>query len=141
FIEIFTHPELPNEREAQQLLERVARMVRPVMLSNRLSGESLYEGMDTEFAEISDDGVADDNILMGMHTLNLAGEQQIFLRLRHPANISCFVDEVQICDTLLHELMHNIHRDHEAPFRAMWHRLRLEFLDLMNRGAVHVDGF
>ncbi|KAF8053743.1 WLM domain-containing protein [Lyophyllum atratum] len=146
FDAIVSNPHLAWTRQAQHLLERVARLMRPVMLANNLSANLLLEGTCSRFAEMADctrnaGSATDGSRVLGLSRVNQAGVREIYLRLRRPGDISHFLEEVQICDTLMHELTHNIHGHHKAPFRAMWHRLRLEFLDLMNSGVVHVNGF
>ncbi|KAJ3577554.1 hypothetical protein NPX13_g3018 [Xylaria arbuscula] len=70
----------------------------------------------------------------GLLGLNINRGQKICLRLRQHHDSSLFLPIEQAADTMLHELVHNVHGPHDAKFNALWDQLRDELLSLTMKG-------
>lgn len=69
-----------------------------------------------------------------MTGLNVNRGQKILLRLRHAGDQNQFLPVEQVTDTMLHELSHIVHGDHDAAFHALWDQLRDEHEGLLMKG-------
>ncbi|XP_023536323.1 uncharacterized protein LOC111797532 isoform X1 [Cucurbita pepo subsp. pepo] len=108
-----------GEKEAKEMLERIAKQVQPIMCRHKWRVKVLSEFCPKNPALL---GV---NVGRGIH---------VKLRLRRPNRDGDFFPFNQVLDTMLHELCHNLHGPHNANFYKLWDELRKECEELMARG-------
>nr|POE49540.1 dna-dependent metalloprotease wss1 [Quercus suber] len=101
------------------LLRKVASMVKPIMRKRGWKVQILAEFLPPEYN------------LLG---LNINKGYKICIRLRYHHNPDLFLPVEEICDTMLHELSHNVFGTHDAKFHALWEELRDEYETLMLKG-------
>ncbi|KAK8203815.1 zinc ion binding protein [Phyllosticta capitalensis] len=110
---------LPRANEAQNMLKKLASVVKPIMRKRNWRvgqlGEFLPEAAN----------------LLG---LNVNHGQKIWIRLRYPHSTNQFMDYDTVADTLLHELSHNAIGPHNAQFHKLWNELREEYWALKRQG-------
>ncbi|KAF2146689.1 uncharacterized protein K452DRAFT_294238 [Aplosporella prunicola CBS 121167] len=110
---------LPKEKEALEILRKIASLVKPIMRKRNWRVHTLCEFLPNDAA------------LLG---LNINHTQRICVRLRHTHDPKQFVHDDMIIDTLLHELSHVIWGDHDVRFNALWDELRSEYHALKAQG-------
>ncbi|KAI3727397.1 hypothetical protein L1987_67211 [Smallanthus sonchifolius] len=108
-----------REKEARQILEKVAKQVQPIMRNRKWKVNILSEFWPSNPA------------LLG---LNVNGGQEVKLRLRTQYNELEFFPYHQILDTMLHELCHNQYGPHNADFYNLLDEIRKECEELMAKG-------
>ncbi|XP_022937195.1 DNA-dependent metalloprotease WSS1-like isoform X3 [Cucurbita moschata] len=108
-----------GEKEAKEMLERIAKQVQPIMRRHKWRVKVLSEFCPKNPALL---GV---NVGRGIH---------VKLRLRRPNRDGDFFPFNQVLDTMLHELCHNLHGPHNANFFKLWDGLRKECEELMAKG-------
>ncbi|KIW20190.1 hypothetical protein PV08_00765 [Exophiala spinifera] len=106
-------------REALQMLQKIASMVKPIMRQR-----NWRVGVLTEFYP------REANLL----GLNINGGEKIRLRLRHAGDDTQFLPFESVLDTMLHELCHIVHGPHNQAFNALWDKLRDEHEALLRKG-------
>ncbi|KAJ2376045.1 hypothetical protein IW150_002205 [Coemansia sp. RSA 2607] len=114
-----------NRAQAQQLLQRVAAQVRPVM-----QARGWHVPVVREFLPRNAN-------LLGV---NINGGQEIRIRLRPAHDPSVFLAFGDLVGTMLHELAHIVRGPHDAVFYATLDALREETQRLMDAGYAG-DGF
>ncbi|KAI3466431.1 hypothetical protein Pfo_023094 [Paulownia fortunei] len=117
--EIKTLKRKPKEEVAQNILDRVAKQVQPIMRKHNWRVKLLSEFCPKNRA------------LLG---LNVGGGIHVKLRLRRPDKDEEFLPFHEVLDTMLHELCHNVHGPHNASFYKLWDEIRKECEDLINKG-------
>nr|POE48327.1 dna-dependent metalloprotease wss1 [Quercus suber] len=110
---------LPRGDTALTMLRKVASMVKPIMRKRGWKVQILAEFLPPEYN------------LLG---LNINKGFKICIRLRYHHNPGLFLPVEEICDTMLHELSHNVFGAHDANFHALWEELRDEYETLMLKG-------
>jgi hypothetical protein len=112
-------PHLPNTGAALDLLERLARAVEPLMVSNGLFIDHL-----TEFLPRQE--------LLGM---NQGRGVKVSIRLRRDDDrmIEQFLSDEELLGTLLHELAHNRFHDHDEHFEKYLDGLKSQYYLLVSR--------
>ncbi|XP_022139768.1 DNA-dependent metalloprotease WSS1 isoform X2 [Momordica charantia] len=108
-----------GEKEAREILERIAKQVQPIMRRHKWRVKVLSEFCPKNRA------------LLG---LNVGRGIHVKLRLRRPNRDEDFIPFNQVLDTMLHELCHNLHGPHNANFYKLWDELRKECEELMAKG-------
>ncbi|XP_038898345.1 uncharacterized protein LOC120086023 [Benincasa hispida] len=108
-----------GEKEAKEILERIAKQVQPIMRRHKWRVKVLSEFCPKNPA------------LLG---LNVGRGIHVKLRLRRPNRDGDFYPFNQVLDTMLHELCHNLHGPHNANFYKLWDELRKECEELMAKG-------
>lgn len=108
-----------GEKEAKEILERIAKQVQPIMHRHKWRVKILSEFCPKNPA------------LLG---LNVGRGIHVKLRLRRPNRDGDFFPFNQVLDTMLHELCHNLHGPHNANFYKLWDELRKECEELMAKG-------
>ena len=119
-VDEFQHlSEKSRPRDALQMLQKIASMVKPIMRQR-----NWRVGVLTEFYphEVN---------LLG---LNINRGEKICLRLRYPGDDSQFLPFENVLDTMLHELCHIVHGPHDQAFNALWDKLRDEHEALLRKG-------
>ncbi|KAL8147691.1 hypothetical protein AgCh_005134 [Apium graveolens] len=109
-----------KQDEAQNILNRIAKQVEPIMRKHNWRVKLLSEFCPKNPA------------LLG---LNVNHGVHVKLRLRRPNRDSEFYPFHQLLDTMLHELCHNAHGPHNALFYKLWDQLRKECEELINKGS------
>ena len=115
-LEITHLDHLPRQREARLYLTRIAALVKPLMRARGWQVELLAELPPNQRNP-------DGNRVWG---LNVNGGEQISLCLRQPFDHSQFLPMERMADTMLHELAHMVHSEHDHRFHALWRELRAE---------------
>uniref|UniRef100_H3GW61 WLM domain-containing protein n=1 Tax=Phytophthora ramorum TaxID=164328 RepID=H3GW61_PHYRM len=111
---------LRRQREqAQQLLERLAAAVLPILTRRRFRVRRLLEFFPT------------DGALLGM---NVNRGAKIYVRLRPKRTPESFYPYEALLETLLHELTHMVHGPHNQAFYQYLDELKQEMESLMVRG-------
>ncbi len=119
-VDSFTHlKEMDRQDEALHYLKRLASLVKPVMRARGWKVKYLSE-MYPEQAN-----------LLG---LNVNRGERILIRLRHPYDRNQFLGFEKMVDTMLHELAHIVHGEHDHKFNALWDELREELDSMMLKG-------
>ncbi|KAL6248986.1 hypothetical protein RBB50_004049 [Rhinocladiella similis] len=119
-VDEFQHlSEKSRPREALQMLQKIASMVKPIMRQR-----NWRVGVLTEF-------YPRESNLLG---LNVNGGEKICLRLRHAGDDTQFLPFESVLDTMLHELCHIVHGPHNQAFNALWDKLRDEHEALLRKG-------
>ncbi|KAI2401853.1 hypothetical protein LOZ67_002129 [Ophidiomyces ophidiicola] len=113
------HKHRAKEAEALTLLRRVASLVKPIMRQRSWKVHTLSEFYPSTAR------------LLG---LNVNHGDKICLRLRQHYDERVFLPYEEIVDTMLHELCHIVHGEHNAKFHALWNQLRLECERLIRNG-------
>ncbi|XP_023525391.1 uncharacterized protein LOC111789010 [Cucurbita pepo subsp. pepo] len=108
-----------GEKEAKEILERIAKQVQPIMRKRKWRVKVLSEFCPKNPA------------LLG---LNVGRGIHVKLRLRRPNRDGDFFPFNQVLDTMLHELCHNLISPHNANFYKLWDELRKECEELMAKG-------
>ncbi|TYK07928.1 DNA damage response protein WSS1 [Cucumis melo var. makuwa] len=108
-----------GEKEAKDILERIAKQVQPIMRKHKWRVKVLSEFCPKNPA------------LLG---LNVGRGIHVKLRLRRPNRDGDFFPFNQVLDTMLHELCHNLHGPHNANFYKLWDELRKECEELVAKG-------
>ncbi|KAI9829297.1 MAG: hypothetical protein M1826_005761 [Phylliscum demangeonii] len=108
-----------REAEALKALQRIASLVKPIMRQRGWRVGTLREFYPPE------------RNLLG---INWNRGQEICLRLRYPGDERQFIPLEQVVDTMLHELSHIVHNEHDAKFHALWQQLRDEHEQLARQG-------
>ncbi|KAH6669223.1 WLM domain-containing protein [Halenospora varia] len=109
----------PREKDALEILKKIASLVKPIMRARNWK-----VGVLAEF-------YPDQQNLLG---INQNRGQKICLRLRYPGDVTQFLPLEQVVDTMLHELAHNVHGPHNAEFHALWDQQRKEYEALIAKG-------
>ncbi|KAJ9502370.1 hypothetical protein LTR96_003449 [Exophiala xenobiotica] len=119
-VDEFQHlSEKSRPRDALQMLQKIASMVKPIMRQR-----NWRVGVLTEF-------YPHEANLLG---LNINRGEKICLRLRYPGDDSQFLPFENVLDTMLHELCHIVHGPHDQAFHALWDKLRDEHEALLRKG-------
>ncbi|KIW48083.1 uncharacterized protein PV06_00705 [Exophiala oligosperma] len=119
-VDEFQHlSEKSRPREALQMLQKIASMVKPIMRQR-----NWRVGVLTEFYP------REANLL----GLNVNRGEKICLRLRHAGDDTQFLPFESVLDTMLHELCHIVHGPHHQAFNALWDKLRDEHEALLRKG-------
>ncbi|KAI9794175.1 MAG: hypothetical protein M1816_006100 [Peltula sp. TS41687] len=108
-----------REAEALKTLQKIASLVKPIMRQRGWRVGTLREFYPPE------------RNLLG---LNWNRGQEICLRLRYPGDERQFLPMDQVVDTMLHELSHIVHDEHDNKFHALWQQLRDEHEQLVGKG-------
>ena len=117
---------LPNQAEAQKLLDKVAWQVQPIMRKHKWTVPVLAEFLPKSG---------------GLLGLNRNRGQKIQVRLRQDKSGPLMPYESAL-GTTLHELCHNVHGAHGAPFYKLLDELRDECDALEDKGKGGAgDGF
>ncbi|KAL2154394.1 hypothetical protein VTH82DRAFT_3070 [Thermothelomyces myriococcoides] len=122
----YTHLKgMPREREALDLLKRLAALVKPIMQARKWKVGTLSEMYPPE---------------ANLWGLNV-NRNHILIRLRSPHDCNQFLPFEQLIDTMLHELCHLVHGPHDHKFNALWDELRKELEQLMMKGHTGETNF
>jgi len=114
---------MPNDAEAKSILERIAHQVQPIMKRRQFQCPVLKEF----FPRAAN--------LLGINVGGGGGNtQEICVRLRPASRPNSFLNYDTILGTMLHELTHNIHGPHAAPFYKLLDELTSECEELMAKG-------
>ncbi|KAH6592472.1 hypothetical protein BASA50_008088 [Batrachochytrium salamandrivorans] len=108
-----------NVSVAQELLERIAAHVKPIIKSRHFRVGSLEEFYPTN---------------PGLLGLNVNRGQVIRIRLRSAADDNRFLEFNDLIGTMLHELTHNVHGPHDAVFYKYLDELFSEYENAMDNG-------
>ncbi|KAF1784676.1 WLM domain [Phytophthora cactorum] len=111
----------PQRAQAQQLLERLAAAVLPILTRRRFRVRRLREFFPK------------DGALLGM---NVNRGAKIYVRLRPKRTPESFYPYEALLETLLHELTHMVHGPHNEAFYQYLEELKQEMEALMVRGLV-----
>ncbi|KIO21403.1 hypothetical protein M407DRAFT_245488 [Tulasnella calospora MUT 4182] len=126
FVQRFMHlKEMPREKEALAILQKVASLVKPIM---RKHGWVL-----PVLAEFYPENP-------GLLGLDINGGQKICVRLRPYFDKGAFLREEEIIGTMLHELTHNVHGPHDQQFYKFLSKLEDEY-DALQRSGYAGEGF
>ncbi|KAG8896704.1 hypothetical protein FRC01_011666 [Tulasnella sp. 417] len=126
FVQRFMHlKEMPREKEALAILQKVASLVKPIM---RKHGWVL-----PVLAEFYPENP-------GLLGININGGQKICLRLRPYFDKGAFLRQEEIVSTMLHELTHNVHGPHDQQFYKFLSKLEDEY-DALQRSGYAGEGF
>ncbi|KAL4106079.1 hypothetical protein PRIC1_004133 [Phytophthora ramorum] len=106
----------PQREQAQQLLERLAAAVLPILMRRRFRVRRLLEFFPT------------DGALLGM---NVNRGAKIYVRLRPKRTPESFYPYEALLETLLHELTHMVHGPHNQAFYQYLDELKQEMESLM----------
>ncbi|KAG7386218.1 hypothetical protein PHYPSEUDO_000539 [Phytophthora pseudosyringae] len=115
----------PQRAQAQQLLERLAAAVLPILTRRRFRVRRLLEFFPK------------DGALLGM---NVNRGAKIYVRLRPKRTPASFYPYEELLRTLLHELTHMVHGPHNQVFYRYLDELKHEMEALMVRGLVGEEG-
>ncbi|GHJ84331.1 hypothetical protein NliqN6_0733 [Naganishia liquefaciens] len=119
----------PYSEKAEQLLLKVASLVKPIMVKHGWKVGTLAEMFP------------DNPSLLG---LNVNRGAKILLRLRPHQSPDTFYDQDQLVLVMLHELTHNVHGPHDASFYKLLGELEEEWYELKRKGysgdGFHSDG-
>ncbi|KAG3119742.1 hypothetical protein PI124_g2104 [Phytophthora idaei] len=115
----------PQRAQAQQLLERLAAAVLPILTRRRFRVRRLHEFFPK------------DGALLGM---NVNRGAKIYVRLRPKRTPESFYPYEALLETLLHELTHMVHGPHNEAFYQYLEELKQEMEALMVRGLVGEEG-
>ncbi|KAF4148483.1 WLM domain-containing protein [Phytophthora infestans] len=115
----------PQRVQAQQLLERLAAAVLPILTRRRFHVRRLHEFFPK------------DGALLGMN-VNRGAKIYVRLRLKHAPDT--FYPYEALLETLLHELTHMVHGPHNEAFYTYLEELKAEMESLMVRGLVGEEG-
>ncbi|KAE9348786.1 hypothetical protein PF008_g7181 [Phytophthora fragariae] len=115
----------PQRAQAQQLLERLAAAVLPILTGRRFRVRRLLEFFPK------------DGGLLGM---NVNRGAKIYVRLRPQRSPGSFLPYEALLETLLHELTHMVHGPHNQAFYQYLDELKQEMESLMVRGLVGEEG-
>ncbi|KAJ2520287.1 hypothetical protein H4217_002144 [Coemansia sp. RSA 1939] len=115
----------PNSSEAQELLQRIAAVVRPIMQTRGWKVKRLREFYPRNTS------------LLG---LNVDRGAEIRIRLRMPHDHTAFLRYEDLLGTMLHELVHIVQGPHDARFYAILDELKAEAEQLLAAGYSG-DGF
>mmetsp|Transcript_30084 Transcript_30084/g.38649 ORF Transcript_30084/g.38649 Transcript_30084/m.38649 type:complete len:496 (-) Transcript_30084:113-1600(-) len=110
---------LPRQKECQELLEKIARQVEPILMRRKWKVRLL-----TEFSP-------KDRGLLGM---NVNRGQKILIRMRPAHSPNSFYPYEHLLGTMLHELAHMEIGPHNAAFQKLWDDLWDEVEQLMDQG-------
>lgn len=110
---------LPRTDSALTFLRKVASAVKPIMKKRGWRVQVLAEFLPT------------DQSLLG---ININKGYKICIRLRYHNNPHLFLPFEQVCDTMLHELSHNVWGEHDSNFHKLWDELRDEHEALIRKG-------
>lgn len=114
---------MSNDVEAKSILEKVALQVQPIMRRRQFTVPVLKEFFPSQAN------------LLGINVGGGGGNtQEICLRLRPASRPTTFMHYESILATVLHELSHNIHGPHAAPFYKLLDELTAECEELMAKG-------
>ncbi|KAG8896757.1 hypothetical protein FRC00_005316 [Tulasnella sp. 408] len=124
FVQRFMHlKEMPREKEALAILQKVASLVKPIM---RKHGWVL-----PVLAEFYPENPG---------LLDINGGQKICLRLRPYFDKGAFLRQEEIIGTMLHELTHNVRGPHDQEFYKFLSKLEDEY-DALQRSGYAGEGF
>ncbi|KAG6602796.1 Neutral zinc metallopeptidase, Zn-binding site [Phytophthora cinnamomi] len=115
----------PQRAQAQQILERLAAAVLPILTRRRFCVRRLLEFFPK------------DGCLLGM---NVNRGAKIYVRLRPQRSPGSFLPYEALLETLLHELTHMVHGPHNQAFYQYLDELKQEMESLMVRGLVGEEG-
>ncbi|OWZ21236.1 Neutral zinc metallopeptidase [Phytophthora megakarya] len=115
----------PRRAEAQQLLERLAAAVLPILTRRRFRVRRLLEFFPK------------DGALLGM---NVNRGAKIYVRRTPKQTVEYFYPYEALLETLLHELTHMVHGPHNQAFYQYLDELKQEMESLMIRGLVGQEG-
>lgn len=114
---------MPNDVEAKSILEKIAYQVQPIMRKRQFTCPVLKEFFPSR------------TNLLGINVGGGGGNtQEICVRLRPASRPNTFLHYESILGTMLHELSHNIHGAHAAPFYKLLEELTAECEELMAKG-------
>jgi hypothetical protein len=114
---------MANDPEAKAILDKIAYQVQPIMRRRNFTCPVLKEFFPKA------------RNLLGINVGGGGGNtQEICLRLRPASSPTTFMDYESILYTMLHELTHNIHSPHAAPFYKLLDELKAECEELMAKG-------
>lgn len=120
YIKSFTHlKDKPNEKQALEMLKRIASLVKPIMRAHNWVLPVLSEFFPTN---------------PGLLGMNVNHGEKIYLRLRPHHSPSWFMDEEEVVGTMLHELTHNVHGPHDDKFYKFLSGLEDEYYALRVKG-------
>ncbi|XAR74039.1 hypothetical protein NMG60_11008193 [Bertholletia excelsa] len=110
-----------RESEAREILESIAKLVRPIMCKRKWKVNTLSEFCPAK------------PFLLG---INIGRGAEISLRIRRQDNELDFFPYNQILNTMLHELCHNDYGPHNSHFYKLWDEIREECNELMAKGII-----
>jgi hypothetical protein len=114
---------MPNDVEAKSILEKIAHQVQPIMKRRQFTCPILKEFFPSK------------TNLLGINVGGGGGNtQEICVRLRPASRPNSFLTYESILATMLHELSHNMHGAHAAPFYKLLDELTAECEELMAKG-------
>ncbi|KAG9004412.1 hypothetical protein FRB90_010907 [Tulasnella sp. 427] len=126
FVQRFSHIKaMPREKEALEILQKVASLVKPIMRKHAWVLPVLAEFYPEN---------------PGLLGININGGQKICLRLRPHFDKGAFLRLEDIVGTMLHELTHNVHGPHDQKFYQFLSKLEDEF-DALQRSGYAGEGF
>lgn len=115
----------PQREHAQQLLDKLANAVLPILTQRQFRVRRLLEFFPKNGS------------LLGM---NVNCGAKIYVRLRPKGNPNVFLPYEALLETLLHELTHMVHGPHNQAFYKYLDELKAEMESLMMRGLVGEEG-
>ncbi|KAI5786410.1 WLM domain-containing protein [Peziza echinospora] len=124
---------LPDEALAMRKLREIASLVKPIMKKNNWRVPTLTEFVVDHPSHDTSDG----SIVLGY---NVGKGELIAIRLRVHADWNSFYPMEELVGTLLHELVHNVHTEHDQHFWALLEVLEREY-SILRASGYHGEGF
>ena len=116
---------MPDDATARRLIQRATSQTEPIIRNHKFIVPVVKEFYPAQ------------RNLLGLNISCGEGRsEEILLRLRSPSSPSTFLPYESILHTLLHELSHNIHRNHSPAFYKLLDQLVQEFEALQASATV-----